>query len=94
MKPLKNNIHKAGDLEFQMLYPPEGSTSILEVSDRGLGPFLHVSLRKDGDLTYEFFAETALSISEKQMKDIEEMARRKLSWTDLSAFGWERFDES
>lgn len=94
MKPLKNNIHKAGDLEFQMLYPPEGSTSILEVSDRGLGPFLHVSLRKGGDLTYEFFAETALSISEKQMKDIEEMARRKLSWTDLSAFGWERFDES
>lgn len=91
---MKNVSHIAGNLQFQMLYPPEGSTSILEVTDRGLGPFLHVSLRKDGDLTYEFFAKTALSISEKQIQEIESMAQKNLSWTDLSTLGLERFDEN
>ncbi|MBT8155159.1 hypothetical protein KMP13_15025 [Epibacterium ulvae] len=76
-----------------MLYPPEENSSVLEVADSGLGPFLHVSLRKDGDLSYEFFAEPTISFSESKFKEVEAMARKKLSWTDLSAHGLERFDE-
>ena len=83
-----------GELKFQMLYPSEGSSSILEVSDSGIGEFLHVGLRKDGDLTYEFFARSSFSITEKQIQEIDAMARKNLTWTDLSALGLERLDEN
>ncbi|KPA20484.1 hypothetical protein shim_34740 [Shimia sp. SK013] len=93
VETLRNVDHIVGELRFQVLYPPEGSTSVLEVTESGLGPLLHVSLREDGDLTYEFFAKSSLLITEKQFREIDEMARKKLSWTDLSAFGLESFDE-
>lgn len=83
-----------GELRFQMLYPPEGHSSILEVTDSSLGPFLYVSLRKEGELNYEFFAESSFFITEKQFRQIDAMARKNLSWTDLSAAGLERFDET
>jgi len=91
---LKNVEHIVGELQFQMLYPPEGSSSILEVADNGIGPFLYVSLKKDGGLIYEFFTKPSIAITDKQFREINAKARKRLSWTDLSAWGLERFDEN
>ena len=77
-----------------MLYPPEGNSSVLEVEDSALGPFLYVSLRRDGELNFEFYFDRAISLSEAQFREIEAKARGKLSWTDYAAIGLERFDES
>ncbi|MGR3322261.1 MAG: hypothetical protein ACU0DK_10050 [Pseudooceanicola sp.] len=89
-----NNLHKIGDVQFQMLYPPEGNSSDLEVADSEFGPFLYVSLRKDGELSFDFLVDGALSVSEPQFREIEATARKNLAWSDLAASGLERFNES
>lgn len=82
------------ELSYQIIYPPEGNSSILEVSKDRIGQFLLVSLGKNGALTYDFFVSSPFTITEKHLKEIELMARTNLSYTDLFAAELERFDES
>jgi len=80
-------------LSFSVLYPPEGSSSILEVADENGGTFLHVSLKEDGSLSYNPLGSSPYALTEPQLSEVKMVARRKLSWTDLAAFGFEAFDE-
>jgi hypothetical protein len=75
-----------GDLKFGMLYPPEGDSSILEVSEESIGPFLHVMLARDGQLVFSFFSKSEVNLTEKQFSQIRERAQKNVSLTDMSLF--------
>lgn len=75
-----------GDLEFLMLYPAEGDSSILEVSEKGIGSFLHVMLASDETLVFAFLSREPINLSEKQFALIQEKAKKNLSLTDSSLF--------
>lgn len=74
------------NLDFTMLYPPEGDSSILEVTADIHGAFLHVSLAPDKTLVFAFFPEKKICLSENQLLMITEKARKNLSLTDSSLF--------
>ncbi len=74
------------DLSFIMLYPPEGESSVLEVSAEVVGPFLHVMLASDETLVFAFISTKPVILSEKQFSIICEKAKEKLSLTDYSRF--------
>src|SRR5690606_26468656 len=69
-KPQPENRQMVETLQFVMLYPPEGNSSVLEVGNDDLGEFLRVSLLKNGDLNFEFLVEPAPLISEKHLQEI------------------------
>ncbi len=75
---LKKNI---GKIEYLMLYPAEGDSSVLEVSAEGFGDFLHVSLDDDGELVFAFFAKQNVTLSQVQMDEISAIARDRLALT-------------
>lgn len=74
------------NLEFTMLYPPEGESSIFEVSVEGNDPFLHVMLDTDRSLVFAFFPEKMVCLSEELMLSICNKAKAKLTLTDMSIF--------
>lgn len=73
-------------LDFTMLYPPEGDSSVLEVSDGNNEAFLHVTLAPDGSLIFAFFLEQLVCLSERQFGTISEKAMKNLSLTDSTMF--------
>lgn len=75
-----------GELEFQMLYPAEGNSSILEVSEETIGSFLHVMLAADGQLVFSFFSDSPVNLAERQFVQICKRAKESLSLTDISLF--------
>lgn len=75
-----------GSIKFQMLYPPEGDSSILEVSSEEFGEFLHVTLSNDGKLLFTFFAKHEITITQDEIAFISSTAIDRLSITDLSIF--------
>ena len=74
------------DLKFEMLYPPEGNSSILEVSEESIGPFLHVMLASDSQLVFSFSSKSEVNLTEKQFGQICERAKERLSLIDMSLF--------
>ncbi len=76
-----------GELKFEMLYPAEGDSSVLEVSEDSVGDFLHVILSGDGQLIFSFFSKSAVNLTDEQFCQIRERAKENLSLTDMSLFG-------
>ncbi len=74
------------NLEFTMLYPPEGDSSVLEVSNENIGPFLHIMLASDETLIFAFFSTKPINLSEAQFTFICAKAKQRLSLTDISMF--------
>lgn len=75
---LENTI---GELRYVLLYPPEGESSILEVSTEGIGEFLHVSLNSNGVLNFTFFLKELFTLTSKQLNEISKVARDRLELT-------------
>lgn len=67
------------NLNFTMLYPVEGDSSILEVSRADVGEFLHVEMSQDGLLKFTFFPSGELELSEIEVEAITAKARQKVS---------------
>ena len=66
------------DLRFLVLYPPDGCSNLIEVSDEEIGDFLYVRLGQDGCLIYEFFNDAPFSMTAKQLREIENFAQENL----------------
>ncbi|MDP5309205.1 hypothetical protein, partial [Paracoccus spongiarum] len=72
------------NLRFNILYPPEGDSSVLEVSADDVGDFLHVILGADGTLIFSFLSNREVNINTDQISTITDVARQNLSLTDTS----------
>lgn len=75
-----------GELKFEMLYPAEGDSSVLEVSEDSVGDFLHVILSGDGRLVFSFCSKSEVNLTDEQFQKIRERAKERLSLTDMSLF--------
>lgn len=71
-------------LNFNTLYPPEGDSSVLEVSSDGSGDFLHVTLSENGALIFSFFSGHEINLTLDQINAISDVARERLTVTDTS----------
>lgn len=67
------------ELTYAMLYPPEGNSSILEMSAKDQGDFLHVAILSDGTLGFRFFPGEDIMITERQVEEIIERARKNIN---------------
>jgi hypothetical protein len=74
------------DIKFTLLYPPEGDSSILEVSSDTAGDFLHVMMTKNGDLILSFMGKSETNLTKSQIDMICDEALRRLQITDSSLF--------
>lgn len=73
-------------LDFTMLYPPEGDSSVLEVLGSNNEAFLHVTLAPDETLIFAFLSGKPTCLSEQQLQIITEKAKENLTLTDSSMF--------
>lgn len=75
---LFDSENKIQTLEYTMLYPAEGESSILEVSGKSINEFLHVKLTAHGDLEFTFFLNRPFTLSFAQISEISETAKLRL----------------
>ena len=72
---------KDDEFTFQMLYPPDGISAIVEVSNSRGEDFLHVTMDYNKKLIFHFFPEEPFDITEEQFNKILVFSKKNLSGT-------------
>ena len=66
-------------LDYQLIYPADGESAIVEVCSKNGKDLLHVSLDTNGDIQFTFLCSEPFTITSVQLDEMTKFAKANLS---------------